>query len=102
VPAGTAIQRVALRATDTVALPSFDAATKSKDPRHEWFVMHYGRTCWELDAMSPVDLRARVRSEILARLDRPTWDRYVAAEEQERGSITLAVSTRNNLKSKIA
>ena len=30
---------------------------KKKDPRYKWFVKHYGKKCWELDALDPNDLR---------------------------------------------
>jgi hypothetical protein len=88
---GLEIGRVALVAGDLVGLPSFEAETKRHDPRYRWFVARYGRTCWELDAMSPITLRDRVRDAIVAELDRPTWDRYVVAEAAERESITRAV-----------
>ena len=54
------ITRLALTAEDTrtPGLPSFAAATKSKDSRYRWFVTHYGETCWELDALAPPVLRA--------------------------------------------
>lgn len=88
---GLEIRRVALVAGDLAGLPSFEAETKRHDPRYRWFVSRYGRTCWELDAMSPTDLRARVRAAIIAELDRPAWDRYVVAEAAERESIVRAV-----------
>jgi hypothetical protein len=55
--------------------------------------MGYGPRCWELDALSPVVLRERVEAAIMAWLDRPSWDRYVAAEVTERESIVKTVST---------
>jgi hypothetical protein len=90
---GLEIQRVALVETDLPGLPSFGAATKRKDPRYRWFVANYGHTCRELDALSPVILRERVEAAIVARLDRPSWDRYVAAETAERESIVKTVAT---------
>ena len=89
------IERVALTEDDISdpALPDFDADTKHGDPRYRWFVEAYGRRCWELDALSPVILRERVESAIVERLDRTTWDRYVAAEAVERESITRTVQT---------
>jgi len=90
------IRRIALTIEDTVALGdelSFPASDKELDPRHAWFVGQYGDHCWELDAMNPNDLRARVNGAIRAELDFAEWQRYVAAEEAERESITKTLST---------
>jgi hypothetical protein len=86
------IRRVALTAGDLDDLPSFDAVSKKKDPRYTWFVETYGEQCWELDALSPADLRDRVETEIRGLLDIETWERYVRAETVEQASIVSAVS----------
>ena len=86
------IRRVALTEADLTDLPSFAAATKQADPRYQWFTSLYGDRCWELDALSPVDLRDRVTTEILSLLDVETWNRYVRAEEVEQESIAKAVA----------
>lgn len=87
------VVRLALAAVDVADpdLPSFDADTKQGDPRWRWFVERYGRTCWEVDALSPVVLRARVEAAIVAHVDQPTWARYVVAERAELASITRTV-----------
>jgi hypothetical protein len=93
---GITIKRLALTAEDVQdpALPSFALETKRNDTRHDWYLAAgYGRRCWELDALSPVVLRDRIKVQIVATLDRATWDRYVAAEELELESITRAVQS---------
>lgn len=90
------IRRVALIESDLADLPSFDVATKANDPRYQWFVERSGETCWELDALSPVDLRGRVESEIIALLDAETWNRYVRAEAVEQASIEQTVALWKN------
>jgi len=97
---GLSLRRIALRVDNTQQLPSssFEAATKDRDPRDQWFIRHFGRRCWELDAMNPVTLRQRVERTVRRLLHRPTWDRYVRAEAVEQRSITEAVSTWKNLK----
>lgn len=85
------IMRVALDANDVAPgtdLPSFEANTKVKDPRYKWFVERYGRTCWELDALSPVILRQRVELEIVDLLDLDAWNHAVEVEAAERESMT--------------
>lgn len=82
------IERIALRADDVAGnLPSFDAATKTGDPRHRWFVDSYGTRCWELDAMSPVVLRQRAEAVIHNTLDLDAWNHATEIEAVEVASM---------------
>lgn len=84
------IRRIALTADDVApgtALPHFEAATKKGDSRHDWFVRRYGSKCWELDAMSPVDLRQRVEGAILEMLDTDAWNHARTIEQVEIASM---------------
>jgi hypothetical protein len=78
--------RLALTAEDVgdPALPSFEAITKTTDTRYRWFVARYGNTCWELDALNPNVLRARVEAAIRARLDLAAWAASEALEREEQ------------------
>lgn len=80
------IDRFALTEQD-LALPSFAAASKSKDPRFAWFRKEYGERCFELDALSPVFLRDRTSEAILDLLDLPRWNACVKVESAERESM---------------
>lgn len=84
------VVRIALTAHDVELgnLPSFEAETKKRDPRYQWFVGKYGPTCWELDALSPALLRERVKDAITTLLDRESWNRMVEVEKAERASMT--------------
>ncbi len=91
-----ALTRLALTEGDTEDLGpalGFQADTKQGDPRHRWFVDTYGTRCWELDALSPVTLRQRVRAAVEAEIDGAAWRRYTEAEALERESIEAAVGT---------
>lgn len=84
------IRRIALTDDDVApgtALPHFEAETKTGDSRYRWFVSRYGNKCWELDAMSPVDLRQRVESAILNMLDTDAWNHAMAIEQVEIASM---------------
>jgi len=86
--------RLALTKLDTRGdLPSFMTDTKRRDPRYRWYVDRYGSRCWELDALSPVVLRARVEHAILERLDRAAWKRAAVVERVERDSLTSILAT---------
>jgi hypothetical protein len=79
------LRRVALTYDDTHGgnLPSFAAESKKKDPRYRWFVDHYGRRAWELDAMDPNDLRNRVEDWIGRFVDPDDWKQHKAIEAEE-------------------
>jgi hypothetical protein len=74
------IQRVALTALDVMDLPSFPASDKARDPRYDWFIATHGNRCWELDAMNPNDLRAKVEQAIRRLLDMAAWNVCKRAE----------------------
>jgi hypothetical protein len=87
--ANVLLKRVALTKRDVSSggLPSFPANTKSKDPRHRWFVEHYGSECWELDALPPPDLRERVTEAILDYLDVDAWNHCAKIEKAELDNL---------------
>jgi len=105
------IQRIALTGMDVTAgdVPSFSASEKEKDPRHYWYCNEFEYRddnvdwdrdrCWELDALSPVRLRDRVRLHIQLMLDDAAWARCQATEAIERESLQSVLGSWNDLKS---
>lgn len=81
------LRRIALRESDLAAIPSFDPESKRKDPRYNWFRRHVGTACYELDAMPPPELRARVEMEIRDYIDMTKWENAVAVEKVEIASM---------------
>ena len=79
------LKRVALTSDQVRNLPSFPA--KRKDPRYRWYVEHYGRTCWELDALDPNDLRTIVERAIVKEIDQVAWKRCRIVEKAEKESL---------------
>ena len=71
------IKRIALTRDDVrdPALISFPASDKKGDTRYKWFDKNYGDRCWELDAMNPNDLRARVEEAIKEHIEPIAWAR---------------------------
>ncbi|MFT3792043.1 MAG: hypothetical protein QM741_13415 [Rudaea sp.] len=89
-------RRIALTAQDVAPgtdLPHFDADTKRGDPRYRWFRDRYGSRCWELDALSPVTLRARVENAVVEMLDMGRWNSAVQVEKAERASMNEFFAT---------
>jgi hypothetical protein len=87
--------RVALTAADgpDLGLAAFPASDKAKDANYPWFVERYGDTCYELDAMNPVDLRLRVAEHIEHSIDWEAWGRCAMTEEAEHRSMAAFFST---------
>jgi hypothetical protein len=79
------LKRIALTSDQVARLPSFPA--KRKDPRYRWFVEHYGRTCWELDALDPNDLRTTVEKAIKKEIEPVAWKRCSVVEKAEKESL---------------
>ena len=85
--AHVSVKRIAITLADTPGLPSFPAEDKRKDPRHDWFTKQFGRRCWELDAMDPNDLRARVQAEIVLEIEPVAWQRCDIVNKAEQQSL---------------
>ncbi len=60
---------------------------KTTDPRAAYFRRKFGARAVELDALSPDELRKRVRNAIESHIHRAAWDRALAVEIAERESI---------------
>lgn len=60
---------------------------RGHDSRRPWFERTYGRTCCELDAMNPNELRSRVGGAIIDNIDVPAWNQMVQIETAERDSL---------------
>ncbi|MDZ4214985.1 MAG: hypothetical protein U1C60_09375 [Rhodocyclaceae bacterium] len=80
-------ERIAVLESDTSNLLSFDLASKTGDPRHDWYLKRYGSKCWELDAIDPNDLRHRVKEQIETRLNLLVWEHAKGIEAAEVESM---------------
>jgi hypothetical protein len=95
------VERIALTEADVVdgQLLSYDVTDKQGDPRYEWYVQMYGnavgRRAWELDAMNPNDLRARVEHAIASHLNHDMWARSTANETVEAESLRTVLDRWN-------
>ena len=81
------VRRIALTRAQVVGLPSFPATDKKKDPRYQWFCSNYGRSCWELDAMDPNDLRDCVERAIVDLIEPVAWQRCDIVNKAEQQSL---------------
>ena len=86
------LRRIALTRAQTHGLPSFPATDKRKDSRYKWFVANYGRTCWELDAMDPNELRDCVEREIKDLIEPVAWERCEVVNRAEQESLRTVLA----------
>lgn len=87
------LKRIALTRKQVEGLPSFPASDKKQDPRHRWFVRHYGKRCWELDALDPNDLRRLVERAIKAEIEPVAWKRCAVVEQAEQDLIRTVLDS---------
>lgn len=85
--ASVELRRVALVGDDLARIPSFDVESKRHDPRYRWFRESVGTACYELDAMPPPELRARVKREIRRYIDLDKWEHACHVEAVEVESM---------------
>lgn len=89
------LERLALIDDDTYELPSFPA--KTTDPRHRWYRQEAGGDeAWELDAMDPNELRARVSDAITYYIDAESWERHKLTEAAEQETLRTVVENIRN------
>lgn len=84
------IIRLALADDDVTAdskLPWFPVGDKINDTRYQWFTERFGHRCWEVDALPPPVLRARLDRAIESMLDVDVWQHAVKIEEAETDSM---------------
>lgn len=84
------IVRLALDDTDVAAdsaLPWFPVGDKINDSRYQWFTERFGQRCWEVDALPPPTLRARLDLAVTAVLDLAAWQHAVRIEKAETDSM---------------
>jgi hypothetical protein len=72
---------------DNHDLPGFDVDTKRGDSRDRWGRTHDGHRGWELDALSPVDLRADGERAIRAVINGDAWNHSGVREAADGDSL---------------
>jgi hypothetical protein len=84
------IVRIALIAHDTEGRTGNDVTEKASDPRYKsWREQGHGSRFWELDAMDPRDLRARIDDAIECYVDPDAWARSASTEKAEIQALDL-------------
>jgi hypothetical protein len=60
---------------------------KDKDTRYDAYVVKFGASSWELDAVEPVTLAGLVRDAVNSLIDRRQWDKIAKQEKAMRAEL---------------
>lgn len=71
---------------DLIELP-----VKPKDKRAAGFLDRHGNRCAEIDALSPSELRRRVKAAVTNHIDAARWNALLETESHERESVRNAI-----------
>jgi hypothetical protein len=89
-------KRLAVTEQDFADLDLLGFPVKRKGKRGSWqpYLDEYGDRCVEVDAISPDEIRRRVREAIESHIDQAEWEKLKATEELERATLrkTLLVT----------
>lgn len=61
--------------------------TKITDPRAEWYISKFGKTCWEVDALRPDVLMTLVQTNIEKVIDTDIYNGMLKKESSERETV---------------
>lgn len=86
------IKRIALNMPQIKKYSPPPNPTKLTDSRATKYLAEFGKSSWELDALSPTVLRNLIKKEVAKYLDPDQWSVDLAAQEKDRESLEKALS----------
>lgn len=69
--------------------------TKMTDARSASYIEKYGKTCWEVDALSPQQLTAIVEANIIATIDKDKYNDMLKIEGEERLKLRAFINDKD-------
>ena len=81
------VERVALTFDQVKEYGLMPNPTKAADPRSRNYVINYGASCWELDAIEPSELQKLVLEALESRIDLDQWEDSEKRLETERKEV---------------
>jgi hypothetical protein len=84
-------KRLAVRAEDFEAHNLIRLPVKAKDRRSPGFIRAHGRSCSEVDALAPSELRRRLEEAIRSHIDLNHWARLEQTERLERQTLEQVI-----------
>ena len=91
--ANITVKRIALNMNQIKKYSPPPNPTKLTDSRAIGYLAEFGKSSWELDALSPTVIRNLIKREVEIYRDIEVWEEDVAAQERDRESLTEALET---------
>ncbi len=87
------VKRIALNMNQIKKYSPPPNPTKLTDSRAVPYMEQFGKSSWELDALSPTVIRNLIKKEVAQYRDDDIWAEDVAAQEEDRESLQTALET---------
>lgn len=84
---GTQVKRIALNADQVEEFNPPPNPSKVTDPRAKAYIIEFGYTCWELDALEPKIITNLIEKTVLSYRDDEKWAEMVALELEHRETL---------------
>jgi hypothetical protein len=89
------VERIALTQEQIKTYNPPTNPAKFKDPRSEWYVKHFGRVSWEVDALKPEVLDEIVTEKIEGLIDMSKYEKMLKQEKNDREEIQGIITDLN-------
>lgn len=87
------VKRIALNMNQIKKYSPPPNPTKLTDSRAVPYMEQFGKSSWELDALSPTVIRNLIKKEVAQYRDDDIWAEDVASQEEDRESLQTALET---------
>lgn len=81
------VDRIALNMDQVEEYKPPPNPAKNTDTRFKSYIMEYGKSCWELDALEPKVMDDLIKKNIIALMDIDQWEKDLILEQEERMNI---------------
>ncbi len=87
------VKRIALNMNQIKKYSPPPNPTKLTDSRATGYLKEFGKSSWELDALSPTVIRNLIKKEVAKYRDDDVWAEDLASQEKDRESLQTALET---------
>ena len=91
--ANITVKRIALNMNQIKKYNPPPNPTKLTDSRASGYLQEFGKSSWELDALSPTVIKNLIKKEVAKYLDTDQWETDVDAQEEDREALQEAYDT---------
>lgn len=89
--ANITVKRIALNMNQIKKYSPPPNPTKLTDSRASGYLEQFGKSSWELDALSPTVIRNLIKKQVAQYLDADLWEESVEAQEEQRTELQVCL-----------